>query len=65
MALQVLEQVGYAPGIAQTETVKLWLVGMFSVFPALLYLLSLITLFRFTFTREDLADAQAQLGRAV
>ena len=63
-ALQVLEHVGYVPGVAQTETVKLWLVGMFSWFPALLYLLSLVTLFRFTFTRKDLADAQARVGRA-
>ena len=64
VALQVLEYVGYVPGVAQTETVKLWLIGMFSWFPALLYLLSLVTLFRFTFTRKDLADAQARVGRA-
>ena len=64
VALQVLEYVGYVPGVAQTETVKIWMLWMFSWFPAILYLLSLLTLFRFSFTPADLADAQARIGRA-
>ncbi len=63
-ALQVLEHVGYVPGVAQTETVKIWMLWMYSWFPAGLYLVSLVTLFRFQFTADDLAQAQARIGRA-
>lgn len=63
-ALQVLEHVGYAPGVAQTETVKTWMLWMYSWFPALLYLCSFIALFRFNFSAKDLSDAQAKIGRA-
>jgi GPH family glycoside/pentoside/hexuronide:cation symporter len=61
--LQVLEHVGYAPGVHQTDFVKLWMLWMYSWFPAALYLASLLTLFRFKFTSLDLADAQRQIGR--
>lgn len=64
VALQVLEQVGYQPGVAQTETVKVWMLWMYSWFPALLYLASFATLFRFDFTATDLAATQAKIGRA-
>jgi len=63
-ALQVLEHVGYLPGVPQTPTVKLWMLWMYSWFPALFYLLSGIALRGFRFTRQDLAEAQAKLGRA-
>ena len=63
VALQVLEHVGYVPGQPQTETVKLWMLWMFSWFPAFFYLLSGLSLFRFRFTREDLAEAQKRVGR--
>ncbi len=63
VALQVLEHVGYVPGQPQTETVKLWMLWMFSWFPAFFYLLSGLALFRFQFTREDLAEAQKRVGR--
>jgi Na+/melibiose symporter-like transporter len=36
---------------------------MYSWFPALFYLLSMLALRRFHFTRRDLAEAQQQLGR--
>jgi len=62
-ALQVLEHVGYMPGVAQTETVKTWMLFMYSWFPAALYLVSLLTLLRFEFTSDDLAVVQTQLGR--
>jgi Na+/melibiose symporter-like transporter len=63
-ALQVLEHVGYAPGVPQTETVKLWMIGMFSLFPALFYLLCGLALARFRFSRADLDAAQRAIGRA-
>lgn len=63
-ALQVLEHVGYVPGQAQTETVKTWMIWMYSWFPALFYLGSGLALLRFGFTREDLHEAQRQVGRA-
>ncbi|MCZ6463786.1 MAG: MFS transporter [Proteobacteria bacterium] len=63
-ALQVLEHVGYAPGVPQTETVKLWMLWMFSWFPAFFYLLSGLALLRFTFTQADLEQAQREVGRA-
>lgn len=62
-ALQVLEHVGYVPGQPQTETVKLWMLWMYSWFPALFYLLSGLALRRFHFTRRDLAEAQRKVGR--
>jgi GPH family glycoside/pentoside/hexuronide:cation symporter len=63
-ALQVLEHVGYVPGVPQTDTVKTWMLWMYSWFPALFYLLSGIALVRFRFTRADLDDAQRRVGRA-
>jgi Na+/melibiose symporter-like transporter len=63
-ALQVLEHVGYAPGQPQSDTVKLWMLWMYSWFPALFYLLSGLALRRFHFTRRDLAEAQQKVGRA-
>ena len=63
-ALQVLEQVGYIPGVPQTETVKTWMVWMYSWFPAAFYLASGIALLRFRFTRDDLDTAQRHIGRA-
>ena len=63
-ALQVLEHVGYKPGVPQTETVKLWMLWMYSWFPALFYLLTGLALLRFRFTRQDLNVVQRQLGRA-
>jgi glycoside/pentoside/hexuronide:cation symporter, GPH family len=62
-ALQVLEHVGYLPGVPQTETVKTWMVWMYSWFPAFFYLLSGLALARFDFTRGDLDDVQRALGR--
>ena len=62
-ALQVLEHVGYVPGQPQTAAVKLWMLWMYSWFPALFYLLSGLALRRFHFTRRDLAEAQRQVGR--
>jgi Na+/melibiose symporter-like transporter len=63
-SLQVLEQVGYIPGEPQTETVKFWMLVMYSWFPAAFYLVSFLALSRFTFTRADLDVAQRQIGRA-
>ncbi|HVN85974.1 MAG TPA: MFS transporter [Candidatus Binatia bacterium] len=63
-ALQVLEHVGYTPGVPQSDTVKHWMLWMYSWFPALFYLLSGIVLLRFNFTRADLDAAQRRLGRA-
>jgi len=62
-ALQVLEHVGYLPGVPQTETVKTWMLWMYSWFPALFYLLSGVALARFDFTRRDLDDVQREIGR--
>jgi glycoside/pentoside/hexuronide:cation symporter, GPH family len=62
-ALQVLEHVGYQPGVPQTETVQLWMLWMYSWFPSFFYLLAGLTLMRFTFSRADLAKVQKQLGR--
>jgi Na+/melibiose symporter-like transporter len=62
-ALQVLEHVGYLPGVAQSETVKTWMLWMYSWFPAACYLLSGLALARFRFTRDDLDDAQRTTGR--
>jgi Na+/melibiose symporter-like transporter len=62
-ALQVLEHVGYLPGQPQTELVKTWMVGMFSIFPATFYALSGLALLRFRFTRADLDEAQRAVGR--
>jgi GPH family glycoside/pentoside/hexuronide:cation symporter len=64
VALQVLENVGYVPGQEQSETVKLWMLWMYSWFPTIFYLLSGFALYRFRFTREDLAEAQRRVGRA-
>ena len=63
-ALQVLEHVGYVPGVAQTALVKTWMLWMYSWFPALFYLLSGVALACFRFTRADLDAAQRQIGRA-
>ncbi len=63
-ALQVLEHVGYVPGVPQTETVKLWMLWMYSWFPAIFYLLSGLVLLRFRFGREDVEEAQRRVGRA-
>ena len=63
VALQVLEHVGYQPGVAQTPEVKLWMLGMYSWFPALFYALSVATLMRFQFHQQDLDAVQASLGR--
>lgn len=63
-ALQVLEHVGYLPGVPQSPTVKLWMLWMYSWFPALFYLLSGVALLGFRFTRRDLAIAQEKVGRA-
>jgi len=63
-ALQVLERVGYTPGVPQSPTVKLWMLWMYSWFPALFYALSGIALARFRFARADLDEAQRRLGRA-
>jgi Na+/melibiose symporter-like transporter len=62
-ALQVLEHVGYVPGVAQTETVKTWMLWMYSWFPAACYLLSGLALLRFRFTRGDLEQVQRSIGR--
>jgi Na+/melibiose symporter-like transporter len=63
-ALQVLEHVGYVPGVEQTETVKTWMLWMYSWFPAIFYVLSGLVLMRFRFTRDDLDAAQREVGRA-
>lgn len=63
-ALQVLERVGYTPGVAQSETVKLWMLWMYSWFPAAFYLAAGLALLRFRFTRRDLEEAQQRVGRA-
>jgi Na+/melibiose symporter-like transporter len=63
-ALQVLEHVGYVPGVPQTETVKTWMLFMYSWFPAFFYALSGLALLRFRFTRHDLLAAQQLVGRA-
>lgn len=64
IALQVLEYVGYLPGQPQTELVKSAMLLMYSWFPAVCYLLSAVTLLRFSFTSDDLKAVQHQLGRA-
>ena len=63
VALQVLEHVGYIPGVAQTPRVIAWMLWMYSIFPAALYLLSALTLFRFNFTSQDVENTQRKLGR--
>jgi len=63
VALQVLEHVGYQPGIEQTERVKWWMVWMYSWFPAGFYLAAGLALAGFRFTRDDLAVAQREVGR--
>lgn len=63
VALQVLEHVGYVPGVPQTETVKTWMIWMYSWFPASFYLLSGLALLRFQFSRLDLHEAQRGIGR--
>ena len=63
-ALQVLDHVGYVPGVAQTATVKTWMLWMYSWFPAIFYLLSGLALLRFRFTRGDLDEVQRRIGRA-
>jgi len=63
VALQVLEHVGYVPGVAQTPTVKAWMLLMYSWFPAFFYFLSGLVLLRFRFTRADLDEAQRRVGR--
>jgi GPH family glycoside/pentoside/hexuronide:cation symporter len=62
-ALQVLEHVGYVPGQPQSDIVKLWMLWMYSWFPALFYLLAGVALMGFNFSRADLARVQRQLGR--
>lgn len=62
-ALQVLEQVGYAPGVPQSETVKTWMLWMYSWFPAACYLLAGLALTRFAFDRHALDEAQRTTGR--
>ena len=64
VALQVLEHVGYVPGVPQTERVKTWMLWLYSWFPALFYALALVALSRFRFTRRDLEEAQRRVGRA-
>lgn len=63
-ALQVLERVGYVPGVPQTEAVKTWMLWMYSWFPAVFYLLAGLALLRFRFGKADLARIQRHLGRA-
>jgi GPH family glycoside/pentoside/hexuronide:cation symporter len=63
-ALQVLEHVGYTPGVPQTETVKTWMLWMYSWFPAAFYAAAGLALLRFRFTRDDLDDVQRRIGRA-
>ena len=62
-ALQILEQVGYRPGVPQTETVKETMVALYSRFPAAFYALSGAALLRFRFDRRDLDRAQRAVGR--
>jgi glycoside/pentoside/hexuronide:cation symporter, GPH family len=63
-ALQVLEHVGYVPGEPQSATVKIWMLWMYSWFPALFYLLSGVLLRGFRFDQRDLHAAQERVGRA-
>jgi Na+/melibiose symporter-like transporter len=63
-ALQVLEHVGYTPGAAQSETVKTWMLWMYSWFPAAFYLASGLALLRFGFGRAELDEVQRRVGRA-
>jgi Na+/melibiose symporter-like transporter len=63
-ALQVLEQVGYVPGVPQTEKVQTWMLVMYSWFPAAFYGISLLALTRFAFSRDDLDVVQRDIGRA-
>lgn len=64
VALQVLEHVGYTPGVPQSPEVKVWMLAMFSWFLAGFYLLSGLALLRLRFTRDDLDAAQRDVGRA-
>lgn len=63
VALQVLEAVGYAPGVEQSERVKWWMIWMYSWFPGAFYFAAGIALAGFHFTREDLDVAQRKIGR--
>jgi GPH family glycoside/pentoside/hexuronide:cation symporter len=63
VALQILEAVGYVPGEEQTESVKWWMVWMFSWFPAAFYAAAGAALWTFRFSREDLLLAQREVGR--
>ena len=63
-ALQVLENVGYVPGVPQTDTVKTWMLVMYSWFPAAFYAVSFAALMRFSFGRQDLDRVQQAIGRA-
>ncbi len=63
VALQILEHVGYQPGVPQTERVQWWMLWMYSWFPAALYLASGLALLRFGFSRADLEQAQRDVGR--
>jgi Na+/melibiose symporter-like transporter len=62
-ALQVLEHVGYAPGVPQTETVITAMLWMYSWFPAVFYALAGLALARFRFSHDDLDAVQRALGR--
>lgn len=63
ISLMVLQSVGYIPNQDQTEHVKVWMLGMYSWFPAVFYALSALMLLRFKFTRSDLDEVQTQIGR--
>ncbi len=63
VALQVLERVGYQPGVPQTDEVRRWMVWMYSWFPAGFYVAAGAALAGFRFSRDDLADAQRAVGR--
>ncbi len=62
--LMTLHRVGYTPGVAQSEVVKDWMLGMYAWFPATLYAIALIMLSRYRFSQEDLNEVQKKLGRA-
>lgn len=61
--LMVMHQAGYEPGVPQTPEVRLWMLRMYAIFPATLYLLAGVMLLRFNFTRSDLDEVQRKLGR--
>ncbi len=62
-SLQVMDRVGYLPGVEQTALVKKWLLIMYSWFPAGFYFLAGIALFFFKFSRADLDEVQRSVGR--